>query len=449
LTISTIFDNFPKLTKKDGGIRPIAVGCTLRRLVAKTASKLVQEKMAAKLAPIQLGFGVKQGTEAATHAAHRFLRDLRPGQALLKLDFVNAFNTISREEILHTLREDLPELYPFISTCYSSSSHLCFGESLISSDEGAQQGDPLGPLLFCAAAQKLARLMKSMLNIWYMDDGSLGGEVDVLIEDFETVRRIGSTLGLLLNEHKCELVTDDMEVVEKFRVIAPTIIHVNISRANLLGAPIGSLEEIDVVLTKKISEFQRLTSRLKQLCAHDAFFLLKNCFSLPKLQYILRCAPCHNSQVLHNYDDVIRDTLQSILNVTLTESIWQQATLPVRNGGIAIRLATQVAFSSFLSSVSSSSELVMQLLPLHLHSSAGVNDQLFTNAVDTWKQRTGHDQPPNVIVTQRAWDTPRSPWSECCLPHPTRSGSPVLLRPQLLILGLFSRRCRAQPSVLD
>ena len=116
--------------------------------------------MAAKLALIQLGFGVKPGTEAAAHAARRFLRDLKPEQALLKLDFVNPFNTISREEILHTLRQELPELYPFISTCYSSSPHLCFGEFLISSDEGAQQGDPLGPLLFCAAAQKLARLMK-------------------------------------------------------------------------------------------------------------------------------------------------------------------------------------------------------------------------------------------------------------------------------------------------
>ena len=59
----------------DGGIKPIAVGCTLRRLVAKTALKLVQETMAAKLAPIQLGFGVKQGTEAAAHVARRFLRD--------------------------------------------------------------------------------------------------------------------------------------------------------------------------------------------------------------------------------------------------------------------------------------------------------------------------------------------------------------------------------------
>ena len=91
-----------------------------------------------------------------------------------------------------------------------------------------------------------------------MDDGSLGGEVDVHIEDFETVRRIGSTFGLLLNEHKCELVTNDMEFVKKFTVIAPTIIHVDISQADLLGAPIDGLEEIDVVLTKKISDFQRI-----------------------------------------------------------------------------------------------------------------------------------------------------------------------------------------------
>ena len=71
--------------------------------------------MAAQLAPIQLGFGVKQGTEAAAHAARRFLRDLQPGQALLKPDFVNAFNTISKE-ILQTLREE------YLSSTHSSQS---------------------------------------------------------------------------------------------------------------------------------------------------------------------------------------------------------------------------------------------------------------------------------------------------------------------------------------
>ena len=121
------------LNKKDGGIRPIAVGCSLRRLVAKTAAKCVQVKMAVKMAPTQLGYGVRQGTEAAAHAARRFLEDMGPGQALLKLDFVNAFNAISRDVILRNVYDELPELFQFISTCYDSASHLCFGEFLISS----------------------------------------------------------------------------------------------------------------------------------------------------------------------------------------------------------------------------------------------------------------------------------------------------------------------------
>ena len=125
------------------------------------ASKLFQKNMTVILAPIQLDFG----TEAAAHATRRFLRDMQPGQALLKLDFVNTFNAISKDEIVSTFRQELPELYPFISTCYISSSHLYFDEFLINSEEGAQQSDPLqDPLLFCAVAQKLARLMKSMLN---------------------------------------------------------------------------------------------------------------------------------------------------------------------------------------------------------------------------------------------------------------------------------------------
>ena len=190
------------LNKKDGGIRPIAVGCTLRRLVAKTASKLVQEKMTAKMAPTQLGFGVKQGTEAAAHATRRFLQQLRQGQALLKLDFVNAFNAISRDEMLRVVSDELPELFNYISTCYSSASHLCFGDFLISSEEGVQQGDPLGPLLFCAASLNLAKSLKAELNVWYMDDGTLGGEIEVLMEDMETIRRVGRELGLVLNEHK-------------------------------------------------------------------------------------------------------------------------------------------------------------------------------------------------------------------------------------------------------
>ena len=55
----------------------------------------------------------------------------------------------------------------------------------------------MGPLIFCASSLKLAKSLKSELNIWYMDDGTLDGDVDVLLDDLETVRKVGSNLGLI------------------------------------------------------------------------------------------------------------------------------------------------------------------------------------------------------------------------------------------------------------
>ena len=45
------------LEKKGGGIRPIAVGCTLCRLAAKVVSGKVMVEMATLLSPCQLGYG--------------------------------------------------------------------------------------------------------------------------------------------------------------------------------------------------------------------------------------------------------------------------------------------------------------------------------------------------------------------------------------------------------
>ena len=66
--------NITALQKKEGGIRPIAVGCTLRRLVTKVAGARVMEEMGALLAPRQLGYGTKLGSEFAVHAERLFLQ---------------------------------------------------------------------------------------------------------------------------------------------------------------------------------------------------------------------------------------------------------------------------------------------------------------------------------------------------------------------------------------
>jgi len=47
----------------------------------------------------KLGFGMKQGAEALAHAARCYINNLSPGEAFLKIDFTNAFNAISRDEV--------------------------------------------------------------------------------------------------------------------------------------------------------------------------------------------------------------------------------------------------------------------------------------------------------------------------------------------------------------
>ena len=109
------------LNKKDGGIRPIAVASTLRRLIAKTACKAVTVKMAERFLPVQLGFGVPRATESAVHAARQYLSKLQPGYGLLKLDFSNAFNSIRRDVMFASVLREMPELYPFVHMCYNNA----------------------------------------------------------------------------------------------------------------------------------------------------------------------------------------------------------------------------------------------------------------------------------------------------------------------------------------
>jgi len=221
------------LSKKDGGIRPIAVGCTLRRLVAKVACSAVRDRVTQRLAPLQLGFGVKQGAEAAAHAARSYINSLGPGEALLKIDFANAFNTINRDEVFSSVAEYAPELLPFIDVCYGKLSFLSYGEYVITSEVGVQQGDPLGPMAYCTSTHKLLQAVQTDYAQLYLDDGALGGPIDELMQAFNTIRIEGAKIGLHVNERKCELITNDVYAIRRFQSIASDVIIVEPSAAIL------------------------------------------------------------------------------------------------------------------------------------------------------------------------------------------------------------------------
>ena len=278
--------NLTALTNKDG-VRPIAVGCTLRRLAAKTAGRRIMDAMGELLAPRQLGYGTKLGCEAAVHATRLFLSNLQPGQAILKLDFQNAFNCIRRDKMLQAVSSLAPELAPFVHAAYSEPSTLFWGETTLMSSEGVQQGDPLRPLLFCLTIHKLTSQLGSEFCLFYLDDGTLGGDAEQALQDLHLVEQGAKELGLSLNHAKSEVISEDAEAIDLLLTAALKLQVTNPDFATLLGSPLGSIDSVNKSIRNKVECLRTLGNRLKHLHTQDSLLLLRHSLVIPRLSYIL------------------------------------------------------------------------------------------------------------------------------------------------------------------
>jgi len=101
------------LCKSNGELRPIPVGCTYRRLVAKVCLRPFIPRLRNLLLPSQVGVGTPLGCEAAVHATHYFMDQAHNDKVLLKLDVKNDFNSIRRDTVLQEAQKHLPEIYAF------------------------------------------------------------------------------------------------------------------------------------------------------------------------------------------------------------------------------------------------------------------------------------------------------------------------------------------------
>ena len=143
--------NLIALLKKDGGIRPIAVSLVWRRLVSKIVNGKVIKK-ARDLFKNQVGCGTPGGAEAVIFAVQKVITDMGDNidKVLFKVDFANAFNTVSRSKMFEAVNKYLPEILSWVQYIYSNTPYLvCNNSNVLKSYTGTQQGDPLGPLLFC------------------------------------------------------------------------------------------------------------------------------------------------------------------------------------------------------------------------------------------------------------------------------------------------------------
>jgi len=219
--------------------------------------------------------------------------------------------------------------------------------------------------------------------------------------NIEKLAEAGRRIGLELNSNKYEVVglsqadVDNVDVFKNFKVF-------QLEDLTLLGAPVQSGRAVDAALEIKCADLTRAVSRLSLLHAHDALVILRNSLSVPKLLYTLRTANCSGRSALQQFDDILRDGLSAILNISLTDDQWIQALRPVRSGGLGIRSATMLAPSAFLASAAGTSVLQNNII-----STSGVvtADPAFQSSLDAWKIiSNGEVLDGPEAFKQRSWD---------------------------------------------
>src|SRR4029077_1467276 len=118
-----------------------------------------------------------------------------PDRAFVKLDFSNAFNSLRRDALLEAVALHHPDLLDLALSSYGAPSELWVEDSILSSSEGVQQGDPLGPLFFCLALDAPLKLVTPEFVTGYLDDVGVGDTIPRLIDQIRSLEGAAASIG--------------------------------------------------------------------------------------------------------------------------------------------------------------------------------------------------------------------------------------------------------------
>lgn len=289
----------------------------------------------------------------------------------------------------------VPEIYNFVHQSYSSASVLQFGSFTVSSQTGAQQGDPLGPLLFCLALQPVLLSLRSAFRLGFLDDISLGGPPTVVASDVRVLASLTSSLGLELNFAKCEFYSP--LALPPVDPVFSEFKRLTLGSLTLLGAALFKGSALDESLQAHCIFLEKAIEVLCGLPIQSGVFLLRFC-GAPRVNYALRCSPCLNHPKLYQLDRLLKRGLERLLSADLSAAQWLQASLPIRDGGLGLRRISSLASSAYLASAASTQELQTAIL---LNCVSG-QDPYLNEAL---RARQG-SFPSTPSSDQRAWDRP-------------------------------------------
>ena len=342
------------------GIRPIACGETFVRIAARLALTLVAPQ---ELLDQSLFGGGKGGTEPMIWSMADAVDWAEFGVA--GVDFENAFNTVSRQQMAQEVMTHAPKLAGIFSTLYNRSSKLVTVDAngdtvVIESASGGRQGDPLMPLLFSmvmkpisteldrftlettptepllsrrtpdeAAPDAAPRTLKwSLLDDLNLAPNGIGCFEVVL--NFLDRPEFKDKYGLSINRRKCWYRTQREMIDTGMSVLGSWVGGPNNERSH------GSQLTIDAAQLLE----ERVAAMGPRLTIQQKLILLRLCF-VPTLNHLLRTLPPRvGVEGVEHFDRIVFGTVMSWVNdrsLTTGETLATTkaiVSLPHRYGGL-------------------------------------------------------------------------------------------------------------------
>ena len=375
---------------KQPGVRPIGIGEVYRRLIAKCVIAMCGYQATSACGNFNLCAGLPAGIEGAVHAISKATEsyteestlddlpqdltealsspieeaddiqimtqevtvdmpqvDVSKIHATLLVDARNGFNELSRKTMLWTVRHLWSNGSRFAFNCYRHSAQLILRNphgpcSIILSQEGVTQGDPISMILYGLALTPLAKMMRkenpSIVQPWYADDCAMSGPALDIATSMNQLQHLGPARGYFPEPAKSILICHPSHR-EALKMALADFDFKYEDGFRYVGGFIGTTLARDNWLAPQITKWTNAIRLLARVATHfpqAAYVGLTRSLQM-EWQYLQRVVP----GVADSFEPVEKALVDEFLPALLGENVLfaelrEVLSLPIKSAGLGI-----------------------------------------------------------------------------------------------------------------
>ncbi|KAK2443362.1 hypothetical protein QL285_014474 [Trifolium repens] len=226
---------------------------------------------------------------------------------------------------------------------------------------------------------------KLLLHAWYLDDGTIIGDLEEVAKSLDIISEAGPGLGLHLNIRKTEIFWPSCDGRKLRDGLFPSDIGRPLSGVKLLGGAVSRDRAFikDLVMKRVVRAVELIHLLPKLRDPHSELLLLRSCMGNAKLFFGLRtCQLIYMEEAIVLFDKELRAAVED--NVVgggpfFGDLHWMIASLPIKCWGLSLYSTVEAASYAFVAS-----RVKSWVLQDHILRDSGVcgMDSDFDNALD-------------------------------------------------------------------